>query len=124
MSFHGYTTPWTGVDVPDARAYKKFFVKQRSYFLRWGAVTDMSLTSSNTGSVAATSTLNAAGGARSGACPFGCGCVGSCVTSIRLLFDAGPSWESAGPSRSYTKPAMLLNKVVRAGVSNQAYPNR
>lgn len=120
MSFHGYTTPWAGTDVPEARAYKKFLVKQRSYFLRWGEVTDMSPTSSSTGSVAATSTLNPAGGTLPCVWPFGCGCVGNCAISIRLLFDAGPSWGSAEPSRSYTKLAMSLNKVVRAGVSNHA----
>jgi hypothetical protein len=122
ISFHGYTTPWTGTDVPDARAYRKSLVKQRSYFLRCGAVTEMSLTSSNTGSATAASALKAApcepaGGALPCACPFGRACVGVCAISTRLLLDAGSAWPSAEANRSYTKLAMSLNKVVRAGVS-------
>lgn len=118
MSFHGYTIPWTGTEDPEARAYRKFLVKQRSYFLRCGAVTEMSLISSRTGSATAASALKTAacdpaGAALPCAWPFGC----VCAMSTRLLFAAGSSCVSAEAIRSYTKVAMLLNKVVRAGVS-------
>lgn len=122
ISLQGYTIPWTGTEVPEARAYKKFLVKQRSYFLRCGAVTEMSLISSNTGSATAASALKAAacepaGGTLPWVCPLARVCVGTCGISTRLLFDAGPSWPSTEASLSYTKRAMSLNKVVRAGVS-------
>lgn len=116
-------TPGTGAEPPDARAYRKFFVKQRSYRLRCGAATEMSLTSNKMGSAAAASAVKdasagcePAGGGAVGACPF-C-CVGA--LSSRLLFAAGPSGASVEDSRSCTKLAMALNRAVRAGVSGGA----
>ncbi len=96
-------------------------MKHRSYFLRCGAVTEMSLTSRSTGSATAASALKAAvcelaGKALPGVCPFGCA---DDAISTRLRFDAGSSRASTEASRPCTKLAISLNKVVRAGVSGR-----
>lgn len=83
--------PCTGVSVPATRAYKKFLVKHRLYFLRWGTDTEISLISRSTGSRAA-----ASGPATWPFCdPFAC--VGVAM-STRLLLDDGPS-SAAVPDR-------------------------
>lgn len=111
--------PATGTEEPEARAYKKVLVKQRSYFLRCGAVTEMSLILSSTGSAIASSAAMLAvcdvAGTDSPAVYL---LDGVFAISTRLLLIAGPSCASVTDNRSYTKLAISLNNVVRVGVSS------